>query len=79
MTQVTPLPAWQELRDLVTEGRTADLADRVIALDESERPEVARRSPVGGSGRPELGPRRAASDGVEAVGVVTCLPPDGRY
>ncbi|MEV4014927.1 hypothetical protein AB0J35_30950 [Nonomuraea angiospora] len=46
MTQVTPLPAWQELRDLVTEGRTADLADRVIALDEAERPEVARRLPA---------------------------------
>jgi hypothetical protein len=46
MTQVTPLPAWQELRDLVTAGRTADLADRVIALDEAERPEVARRLPA---------------------------------
>ncbi|MBB5780351.1 DUF6493 family protein [Nonomuraea jabiensis] len=46
MTQVTPLPAWPELRDLVTEGRTAELADRVIALDEAERPEVARRLPA---------------------------------
>ncbi|MEV4355329.1 hypothetical protein [Nonomuraea sp. NPDC049625] len=32
MTQVIPSPAWQELRDLVAEGRTADLADRVIPM-----------------------------------------------
>ncbi|MGW4968164.1 hypothetical protein ACWEPL_64105 [Nonomuraea sp. NPDC004186] len=66
MTQVIPSPAWQELRDLVAEGRTADLADRVIPM-------------LPGA----LGARVAAVFGGEATpeeaGVVTYLPPDGRY
>lgn len=37
MTQATRLPVRQEMRNLVTEGRTAEPADRVIALDEAER------------------------------------------
>ncbi|MEU4700936.1 DUF6493 family protein [Nonomuraea dietziae] len=38
-------PAWQEVRDLITERRTRSLADRVLALTEAERTEVARLLP----------------------------------
>ncbi|WP_433372729.1 DUF6493 family protein [Streptosporangium sp. CA-115845] len=39
------MTAWQEVRDLVTERQTSALADRVIALTEAERAEVAGRLP----------------------------------
>lgn len=39
------MSAWQEVRDLVTARETKALADRVIALTEAERAEVARRLP----------------------------------
>ncbi len=39
------MSAWQEVRDLVTARETKTLADRVIALTEAERAEVARRLP----------------------------------
>ncbi|MGN9844989.1 hypothetical protein ACTMTI_43390 [Nonomuraea sp. H19] len=41
----TPVTAWQQVRDLITERKTRDLADCVIALTEAERAEVARRLP----------------------------------
>ncbi|MFI7124899.1 hypothetical protein ACIBQ1_04350 [Nonomuraea sp. NPDC050153] len=47
MTQETRLPAWREMRDLVTEGRTAKPAEGVIALDEAERYAPARRARPG--------------------------------
>ncbi|GAB3141126.1 DUF6493 family protein [Microbispora hainanensis] len=39
------MSAWQEVRDLVTARETKALADRVIALTEAERAEVAKRLP----------------------------------
>ncbi|MFI6453849.1 DUF6493 family protein [Streptosporangium amethystogenes] len=39
------MTAWQEVRDLVTARRAGALADRVIALTEAERAEVAGRLP----------------------------------
>ncbi|MBO4273689.1 hypothetical protein, partial [Microbispora triticiradicis] len=39
------MSAWQEVRDLVAARETKTLADRVIALTEAERAEVAKRLP----------------------------------
>ncbi|WP_147943536.1 DUF6493 family protein [Microbispora sp. CSR-4] len=39
------MSAWQEVRDLITARETKTLADRVIALTEAERAEVAKRLP----------------------------------
>ncbi|MEV7009971.1 DUF6493 family protein [Streptosporangium sp. NPDC051022] len=39
------MTVWQEVRDLITERRVGALTDRVAALTEAERAEVARRLP----------------------------------
>ncbi|MEV6985579.1 DUF6493 family protein [Sphaerisporangium sp. NPDC051017] len=39
------MSVWQEVRDLITERRSGALADRVVALTEGERREVADRLP----------------------------------
>src|SRR5262245_46058839 len=40
-----PMSAWQEVRDLITARAEAELTERVLALTDAERAEVAGRLP----------------------------------
>ncbi|GLW10179.1 hypothetical protein Misp01_53080 [Microtetraspora sp. NBRC 13810] len=55
--------AWERVRDLVTDRRTADLADHVLALSDDQRAEVARRLPELRGELREAAARRWDDDG----------------